>query len=76
MRAFSSIDMRKVVKLNKSGICNVCNNYSDDLYYVALADDNMCKECMDDFCDTIHDDYLTDDDLAFEAYNYKWKNFI
>ena len=51
-------------------LCDSCNNeVTDNIYYVAVLNRALCKECCDDFIDNISRDK---EDIPYEVRHYNF----
>ena len=64
----SEVDQTSGVELSHSLFCDTCNNViEDNVYYVAVINRALCKECCDDFIDNIN---RHEEDIPYEVKHY------
>ena len=64
------VDEETGLVYNHKLVCDTCNNsVTDNVYYVAVINRALCKECCDDFISNI-DRY--DEDISYEVKHYNY----
>ena len=71
----SFVDKETGLVVDHKLVCDTCNNnVTDNVYYVAVINRALCKECCDDFIKNID---RSPEDISYEIrhYNYYAKEF-
>lgn len=63
-----------ILKTDGSGICNLCSNNDNKMYYIAILNQVVCPQCYNDFI-TYVDRYECDIPLEEERFKIMCEKF-